>query len=210
MQQNIYDDPEFFAVFERAVNTYHRPIWMHPTRGPNIPDYATEKKSKYEIWWAFGWPYETAAAMTRIAFSGMLDRLPDMQIITHHLGSFVPYLEARVAHGFDQLGVRTSDEDYGALLKQLAKRPIEYFRMFFADTSLSGSAAGIRCGLEFFGARHVLFGTDCPFDPEGGPMFIRETIRAIDSLGLSGDDRDRIYFRNAVEMLGLENPARSL
>jgi predicted TIM-barrel fold metal-dependent hydrolase len=201
------DDPEFFGVFERAVNTYRRPIWMHPTRGPNVPDYATEKKSKYEIWWAFGWPYETAAAMARIAFSGMLDRLPDMQIITHHLGSFVPYLEARVAHGFDQLGVRTSDEDYGALLKQLGKRPIDYFRMFFADTSLSGSAAGIRCGLDFFGARHVLFGTDCPFDPEGGPMFIRETIRAIDSLGLSPDDRDRIYFRNAVDMLRLGNPA---
>jgi hypothetical protein len=31
----------------------------------------------------------------------------------------------------------------------------------------------IRCGLDFFGADRVLFATDCPFDPEGGPMFIR-------------------------------------
>jgi aminocarboxymuconate-semialdehyde decarboxylase len=28
----------------------------------------------------------------------------------------------------------------------------------------------------------VLFATDCPFDPEGGPMSIRETIAALDGL----------------------------
>ena len=35
------------------------------------------------------------------------------------------------------------------------------------------------------------------------PMYIRETIRIIDALDLSEEDRRRIYRDNAVEMLGL-------
>jgi len=201
------DEPEFYPIFERMAQTYDLPIWLHPTRGANFPDYLTEKKSKYEIWWVFGWPYETAAAMARIVFSGILERLPNLKIITHHLGAFVPYLEQRVALGLDQLGSRTSDEDYGALLKRMAKRPVEYFRMFYGDTSLNGSASGIRCGIDFYGSARVLFGTDCPFDPEGGPMFIRENIRAIDSLQLPEHDRRRIYFGNAIQIMRLKLPA---
>ncbi|MGH8703476.1 MAG: amidohydrolase family protein, partial [Burkholderiales bacterium] len=103
----------------------------------------------------------------------------------------------------DQMGARTSDEDYGALLKRLGKRPLDYFRMFYGDTAVNGSAPAIRCGLEFFGADRVLFGTDCPFDPEGGPAFIRESIRAIDSLKLARPVRNKVYHGNALRMLRL-------
>jgi aminocarboxymuconate-semialdehyde decarboxylase len=49
----------------------------------------------------------------------------------------------------------------------------------------------------------VLFGTDCPFDPEGGPTFIRESIRAIDSLKLAETVRNKVYYGNAQRMLRL-------
>ncbi|HJS61640.1 MAG TPA: amidohydrolase family protein, partial [Pseudolabrys sp.] len=55
------DDPAFEPFFE-AMNKSGKPVWMHPARAANFPDYLTEKKSKYEIWWTFGWSYETAAA----------------------------------------------------------------------------------------------------------------------------------------------------
>jgi predicted TIM-barrel fold metal-dependent hydrolase len=61
--------------------------------------------------------------------------------------------------------------------------------------------AGIRCGLEFFGEDRVLFATDCPFDPEGGPMYVRITPAAIDALGLSQQARDKIYFGNALRLM---------
>jgi aminocarboxymuconate-semialdehyde decarboxylase len=51
-----------------------------------------------------------------------------------------------------------------------------------------------------------LFGTDCPFDPEGGPLFIRETMKAIDSLRLKPGDRRRLYFGNAASLMRLELP----
>jgi uncharacterized protein len=84
---------------------------------------------------------------------------------------------------------------------------MDYFRMFYGDTVLGGSAAALRCGLDFFGADHVLFASDCPFDPEGGPMFIREGIRSIADLKLSPELEDKIYRSNAAALVGLATPA---
>ena len=198
------DEPEFWPIFERATRLYDVPVWMHPARGANFPDYLGEKKSKFEIWWTFGWPYETSAAMTRMVFSGFFDKLPDLRLITHHMGAMIPFFDGRVGPGLDQFGCRTSDEDYEGMLKRMAKRPIDYFRMFYADTALSGSSAGIRCGLEFFGADRVLYATDCPFDPERGPMFLRTIPQAIESLNLAEDDKRKIYFGNALRLLKMD------
>ena len=107
--------------------------------------------------------------MARLVFSGVFDEHPGLKVVTHHLGGMIPYLEGRIGLGWsDQLGSRTAGEE-GEELRSSAKKPLDYFRMFYADTALSGSDSGTRCGVEFFGADHVLFGTDCPFDPEGAP-----------------------------------------
>jgi predicted TIM-barrel fold metal-dependent hydrolase len=49
----------------------------------------------------------------------------------------------------------------------------------------------------------VLFGSDCPFDPEGGPMYIRETIRVIDALDITDAARDRVYQHNILRLMRL-------
>ena len=195
------DDPEFFPVFERATNHHGVAIWMHPLRPATFSDYKAEPKSRYEIWQVMGWPYETTAAMARMLFSGMLDRLPEMRIITHHCGGMLPYFAGRAETLWVQLGSRTSDEDYSGILKGLKKPFMDYFRMFYGDTVLGGSASALRCGLDFFGPDHVVFASDCPFDPEGGPMFIREGIRSIEDLKLSDSVRQKIYIENAKLLL---------
>ena len=201
------DEPEFFPIFERMSKKYDLPIWVHPVRTAKFLDYPGESKSKYELWWLFGWPYETSVFMGRMVFSGMFDRLPKLKIITHHLGAMVPFMANRVGYGMDQFGSRTTAAAYEGLLKKMKKRPVDYFKMFYNDTSINGWAPGIRCGLDFFGADHVLFGTDCPFDPEGGPLFIRETMKALDILKLKPGDRRKIYFGNALRMLRLPQPS---
>jgi predicted TIM-barrel fold metal-dependent hydrolase len=196
------DAPEFLPLFQEAARR-DLPIWMHPARGANFTDYLTETKSQYEIWWTFGWPYETSAAMSRMVFSGLLDRLPNLKIITHHMGGMIPYFEGRVGYGWDQLGTRTSDVDYVSLLHSMKKRPVDYFRMFYADTALFGALPATRCGLDFFGVDHAVFASDVPFEPTPG-LYIRETIRCIEGLGLTADEKDRIYCRNAQKLLKLE------
>jgi predicted TIM-barrel fold metal-dependent hydrolase len=195
------DRPEFDPFFA-AMHRLGLPIWLHPARGANYPDYLDEKKSLYEIWWTFGWPYETSVAMARLVFSKTMDKYPGLKVITHHLGAMVPYFEGRVGPGMDQLGTRTSDEDYVALRKSLKKRPLDYFRDFYADTAVFGSRAATVCGLEFFGVDRVVFASDSPFDPEKGPGYIRETIKIIDGLDLTREERDKIYYKNLEKLTG--------
>ena len=201
------DEPEFFPVFERVTGKHNLPIWMHPARPATRADYVNEQKSKYEIWQVLGWPFETSVAMARIVFSGLFDKLPEMRLITHHCGAMIPFFAGRAETLWAQLGSRSVDENYDEILKRMTKKPIEYFKMFYADTVLGGSASALRCGLDFFGADKIVFASDCPFDPEGGPMFIREGIRSIEDLNLSDDDKRKIYFANALRLMRMpENP----
>jgi len=194
------DLPEFAPLFE-AMARLDLPILLHPARGANFPDYQAEKKSQYEMWWAFGWPYETSVAMARIVFAGIFDKHPDIKIVTHHYGGMIPYFEGRVGPGLDQLGSRTSGFDPSSI--KIRKRPFDYFKMFYGDTAVFGSRAATECGMAFFGPGRTLFASDAPFDPEKGPMFIRETIKVIESLDLSEADRAKVFHGNAERLLRL-------
>jgi uncharacterized protein len=144
--------------------------------------------------------------MARILFAGYLDRWPNLKIITHHMGGMVPYFAGRTGPGLDQLGSRTEDEDLTVYARRLKKRPQEYFKMFYADTATFGSRPAMECGLSFFGVDHTLFASDSPFDPEKGPGYIRETVRCIDELPVSDQDRRKIYEGNARKLLWLNLP----
>ena len=194
--------PEFLPLFETMAG-YYLPIWLHPYRGADMADFKTEDRSEFEIWWTFGWPYDTSAAMARLVFAGYFDRFPNLKIIAHHMGAMIPYFAGRVGPGWDQLGARTSDKDYSVVLKSLAKRPFDYFKMFYADTALFGAYDATVCGLKFFGVDRVLFASDAPFDPEKGPMYIRDTIAIVDRLEIGNAERERIYWQNAAALLKL-------
>ena len=71
------DLPELKPLFEKIAG-YDLPIWIHPARGATFPDYLTEEKSKYEIWFVLGWPYETSVAMARLVFGGYFDQFPNL------------------------------------------------------------------------------------------------------------------------------------
>jgi predicted TIM-barrel fold metal-dependent hydrolase len=192
------DEEAFFPIFARAAER-RIPIFLHPTRPATFPDYRTETKSRYELWWAFGWPYETSVAMARLVFSRIMERLPGLIVVTHHMGGMIPYFEGRISPGLDVLGQRTIGEQY----EPLARPALQYFKEFYADTALFGAAAATRLGYEFFGAEHCLFASDCPFDPEGGARYIRETIRVLDQLPISEQERRQVYEENARRLLPL-------
>jgi len=198
------DRPEY-EQFWAKMNELGKPVWLHPARGATMPDYLDEKKSLYEIWWAFGWSYETAAAMARLVFSKTIDKYTKLKIITHHFGGIVPMLEGRIGNGWDQLGVRTTDEDYVALRKSLKKRPLDYFKNdFYADTAAFGGVPATKCGMEFFPIDKIVFASDCPFDPEKGPGYIRETLKILDGLDLPKADRAKVDYQNLEAITGVK------
>ncbi len=191
-------EERFLPVFETMAELDH-PVWLHPIRGPDHSDYRAEDTSAHELWFTFGWPYETALAMGRLVHARLFDRLPNIKIITHHLGGLVPYLEGKIRMGFRQAGEGDFDANPVALEAGLEHPPVDYYRRFYGDTAVNGIDKALECGLTFFGADHCVFASDAPFDPSGGAHLIREGIRLIDAL--ERDVREQIYHGNAYALI---------
>ncbi len=192
------DLPEFMPLYEK-MSRYNLPIWIHPERDADYADYRTENRSKYMIFSNFGWPYETTVAMTRLVFSGVLEKYPNLKIITHHCGGMVPYLVERIKGSYDHAEMLR-----GVGYKQgLTKAPIEYFKMFYYDTAIYGNTAGLMCAYAFCGVNQMLFGTDMPFDSQLGDRYTRQTIQSIEQMDISDLEKKKIFEDNAKELLRL-------
>jgi uncharacterized protein len=197
-------DAERFEPFYAKAAQLGSLIQVHPCRSSAWPDYPTEKRSRYEIWWTFGWEYDLSAFMARIVFSGVLERHPDLKLLIHHGGSMVPHFSGRVGPGWDQLGARTPEDQREDITGYpLTKRPLDYFRMMYADTAMFGAAHALRCSIDFYGADHVLFASDSPYDPERGPGYIRATIKNLGEIGLDEAQKEAIFSGNVSRLLGL-------
>jgi aminocarboxymuconate-semialdehyde decarboxylase len=199
------DDGRFEPLFARMAEL-DRAIWVHPARNSSWPDYPTESKSKFEVWWFLGWPYDTSVFMARLVFSGVFQRHPELKVITHHAGGMIPFFSGRVGAGMDQFGARTPDEESELVDSPLEGRPLDGFRLFYADTAVFGAPHALRCAVDFFGVERILFASDMPFDPEPG-QFIRDTIADVESLAISDADRERIFEGNARRLLRIGEPA---
>jgi predicted TIM-barrel fold metal-dependent hydrolase len=197
-----WDSPELEPVMAKAAELDCM-VWVHPSRNSSFADYPVEEKSRYEIWWTFGWPYETSAFMARVVFSGLFDRYPNLKFLTHHGGAMVPHFSGRVGGGWDQLGARTPADEKDLVKTSLSGRPLDYFKRFYADTCMMDAPHAIRSVIDFFGVDHVLFASDSPFDPEKGPGYIRATIANLEALDLTDDERRTIYEGNARSLLDL-------
>ncbi len=184
------DDARFEPIWTR-IEELDRTVWLHPTRDATWSDYPGESESNYGLWWSLGWPYETAAALARLVYSGVMERHPGLKLIAHHGGGMIPHLSGRLGMG----------PGYRQVKDALPKPPLDYFGRFYADTALFGASHAVRCALDFFTPANVLFGTDMPLGPPDG---VAATIASIDSCRLPEADRTAIYTGNARRLLGIE------
>ena len=194
--------PQFRPIFQ-AMARHDLPVWIHPIRGPNFPDYVSETASEAEIWFTFGWPYETSAAVTRLIYSGIYDELPRLKIVTHHMGGMIPYFAAKIDLGFRQIFFGSTARNPVAEEAGLKKPVLDYYRMLYADTALNGAIAATACGHDFFTTGHCLFATDAPFDAERGSRLIGGTITAVKALEISASEQARVLSENARALLRL-------
>jgi predicted TIM-barrel fold metal-dependent hydrolase len=169
--------PKFRPLYEQMVK-YDLPIWIHPCPG--------ESGNKP----LFGWPYETSSAMLNLVSSGILRDFPDIKFITHHCGAMISFFEQRIWWLYP-LEFGTAD----------VKNPAGQFRKFYCDTAVYGSTPALTCAYSFFGADHILFGTDAPLGPHYG--LTMQTIDSVRRMDISDGDKDKIFSQNAVNLLRL-------
>jgi predicted TIM-barrel fold metal-dependent hydrolase len=192
------DSPEFYGLYEK-MERFDLPILLHPRRENLRADFAGEKVSKYLIYTNFGWPYETSVAMARLAFSGILDKYPNLKILTHHAGGMIPFFAKRIelSHDFNRIRMGYQYDP------PLQKPPLGYYRMFYCDTAIQGNTPALMCAYAFFGVDHMLFATDMPYDDQLGERATRETIRSVEELDIPAAKKRKIFEENARSLFRL-------
>jgi predicted TIM-barrel fold metal-dependent hydrolase len=193
------DSPEFLPLWEKMAK-YNLPIYIHPWRGNDFTDYPVEKVSKYNIAGTFGWPYETTVAMARFVFSGILEKYPNLKIVTHHCGGMVPFYQQRIYQHYGMGSMRGGERS--AFIRTLSKAPLEYFKLFYNDTAIHGNTYALMSAYDLCGADHIVFGADMPLgDYYFGFRSYRQTIDAIEAMQITPEEKRKIFVDNALSLL---------
>jgi uncharacterized protein len=192
------DTPRYEPLWARLA-ALDRTVWVHGARRSITPDYDGEQLSRFGMWAALGWPYEMGLFSGRMVASGVLDRYPGLRFYLHHSGGMTPTFSRRVNGSWLELQADAPEDAaaYGALQRPVA----DYFKRFYADTS-GQTLVAIQAASSFFGAEHVLLGSDAPFGS------LSAHLATVAQLDLSDGDRALLLGGNARRVLGLTMPAR--
>ena len=193
------DAPDFDPLYARMAE-YDLPILLHPRRTDTTPDYDGEAASRFLIYTNFGWPFETSKAMARLAFGGVFERFPTLKIITHHAGGLIPYFAKRVELSWDfneTLMGYQRDGQPGSM------PPLDAYRMFYCDTAIQGNTPALMCAHDFFGADHMVFATDSPYDSRFGERVYLETVPAVEAMAIPDAEKEKIFHGNAQRLFRL-------
>lgn len=189
------DLPEFEPFWAQAAEM-DIVIYIHPQ------DPASQTDRSYEVDYGlthtFGWPFETALILSRLVFSGVMERYPTLKIVSHHLGGgMIPFFWGRILETYrEEMQPRT-------LGRVMPKPLFDYFSRFYYDTAVGGSADAIRCAYQVFGADRLIFATDAPYGPGKGETRLATYPNVIRSLGLSEAENEKIFSGNACKILDL-------
>jgi aminocarboxymuconate-semialdehyde decarboxylase len=185
------DAPKFRPLYKRMAQ-HDLPIWIHPWGKPKAAsgNLLTDPGG-------FGWPFETTIAMGSLTQSGVFEDYPNIKFITHHCGGMVPFLARRI-----------NGPHVKEITGEQRTRIVANFHKFYADTAVYGNSSALMCGYAYFGADHMVFGTDTPLggnaDSSGAYRCTLETIRSVEQMDVPVMDKDKIFEGNAVRLLRLE------
>lgn len=184
-------DKKYLPFFE-VMAEYGLPVLLHPCDGV---------RSQKDF--IFNWPLETTWMMINMAVSGIFERLPRIKLVTHHLGALVPTFHNRIYTAYLREGFYDAGGGVDAL------QAYENLKSFYCDTALYGDCtAAIQAGIDFFGADHILFGTDYPLDGDRSPHGkgqTANTISSIERLKISDGEKQLIFEQNALKLMNMES-----
>ncbi len=189
IDNKFLDAPEFFPLLE-AIQSLDVPLYIHPAPPPPAVD---------DIYYAglpgntgfllsiagWGWHSETAIHILRLIVSGVLDRLPKLQIIIGHMGEMLPFALARSNAVFSQA-------------KHLKRSVAEAFsQQVHITTSGYFTRPPFDCARAVLGIDRMMYSVDYPFSPTTkGKNFLAQ-------LELNDNDLSALTHGNAARLLKL-------
>lgn len=173
-------DPAFDPLLAE-LNRREATIFVHPSRLPGptadgIPPYIAD------------FLLDTTRTAVSLVRNGVLQRYPRLNFILSHGGGFLPFAAYRLA----MTSTFDSDRSIDDFLAD--------FRRFHVDIAQASSPTALPAIVDFFGADHVLFGSDWPHASDAGIAYFRDLY---ESVGVDPDVRAGVDGGNAKRLLGL-------
>jgi uncharacterized protein len=185
------DDAKFAPLLARAEKLAV-PLYIHPGPPP-----AEVRKAYYEGFpqkigmglatFAWGWHYETALHVMRLAVSGTFDKYPRLNVIIGHMGEALPVMLARCEHEFGT--------DLPDLQRPLSKTITD---QVYVTSAGFYTNPPFLAALQTFGIDRLMFSVDYPYGSNAdGRAFL-------DNLPLSPGDLAKFAHGNADRLLKLK------
>ena len=177
------DDPALLPLYEKAVEL-DVPLFIHPIIPTHIGLMAD-----YRLVAVMGFLFETTVAASRLVYSGLFERLPNLRLVLAHLGGTIPFIAERMVRGY---------EVYDECRVNLSQSPLETLKSLYMDT-FPGTPEAVATAVQFAGADKVLMGSDFPHqigDLPGG-------VKTIQKAALTDDEKDLVLGRNTARLLDL-------
>jgi len=173
--------PQYRPFFEEA-NRLGLCIFLHPMLPSN-----SESFQEYVLGPIIGFPFDTTLAVARMCYDGMFEDFKDIRWIVGHLGGAVPFLMERMDNGF---------RDFADCRQKIDKLPSVYLKQLYYDT-VSFSEHSLMMVKNMVGADHMVMGSDYPHLLGS----IDRAVTSIESLEISGSDKEKIFSGNALRIL---------
>jgi aminocarboxymuconate-semialdehyde decarboxylase len=157
-------------------------VFLHPS---GVPD--AHRLRDFYLPQLLGYPMETAVAVARMVFGGVMERF-EPTICLAHGGGCLPAVRGRLDMGWTRKDVAHTT----------SVPPSELTDRLFYDTAVF-SARLLQRLVEDVGAEHVLLGTDHPFE-----LGDRDPVRSVRDLALDETATTAILRGTAATLLGIE------
>lgn len=185
------DSEELFPLYERIAR-YRIPVYIHPTAPLATAAVGLDIMPVL----IYGWAFDSTVAMTRLVYGRVLERFPEIDFIVADVGGVLSFFAQRAKNIYTG---RTEEiqKRYG-----LKENPLDSFKRFYVDTA-DHPPATLKCALDLFGPERLVLGTNYPYGPKEGCLFVRNCLKAIEELGLGKAEREKILGLNAARVLKL-------
>lgn len=181
------DNPIFFPVYkqaqERGLPIFVHSQIVHPIGSERVQDPLLTPVIEYV--------FDTTICIGKLLMSGIFAEYPSLKFVFANLGGAIPYLQ----HRFDATYQMLRGMNF---VKDLGKNPTEYLKNIYVDTGGDKIRANLMLAIEFFGAEHILWGSDWPAKKD-----VAGSMEVVRDLGISDAEKSAILGGNLAKLLGL-------
>lgn len=176
-------DEQFRPLYEQA-DALKAVFYIHPSFPVGV-----EAMTDYWLMPLVGFTFDTTLAASKLVFSGVVEKFPNITWVLGHLGGAIPFLAERLDRGYYA---------FEECRKNISRLPSEYLKEFYYDT-VNFDINALQLAIAFAGADHLVAGSDYPHQIGS----LRKMVESINRLPVSPGEKAGIYGANAAGLLGL-------